>query len=345
MDSNKKRGGAFFLRLALQNIWHNRHTYVPYLLCAALIFGVYLLISGLVYSDTLTNLPSGNTAAMVFTLGMFVFFLFSVCFMQYINRYLISQRKREFGLYGILGLEKRHIGRVLLWENLITLTGGLVIGTLFALLFGRLLFWALLKVIRSVAGSTFSLAPDAFLYTAILYAVTLVITSLSNLRQVRHSSSMELMQSPRRGEKDSRLVWPMAILGVLALGAAYYYAWTIENPGTAIGVFFLLVLLVIFGTFVLSSSGSVVLLRTLQKNKHFYYSPEHYVTVSGLRQRMKQNAKSLAVICILSTMLIVTASGTLSLYLGQENMLRDMYHYDMTVNTHSFLNDKNELVD
>ena len=246
-----------------------------------------------------------------------------------INRFLIKQRKKEFGLYGVLGLSKGHVGRILIWENAMVLLGGLCLGLVFALVFGKLLFLALLKLMRSLPSLDFVPPPMAYAAVAGLFLAVFVCTCLYNLAQVHLSNPIQLMQSQRQGEKDSRLVVPKAILGLLLLGAAYYFAWIIQNPGMAMGIFFLLVLMVIIATYFLFQAGSIAVLRLLRANKRFYYQPSHFVTVSGMFHRMRQNASSLATICILSTMLTVTLTGTLSLYLGQEETLKPLYPYNV----------------
>lgn len=322
---------AFYLRLALANIRRNRKTFFPYILTTAIISGVFLLIGGLMLSDGLANLPTGQTAMAIFSFGLVVFGIFAFFFMIYINNFLIGRRKREFGLYGILGLEKRHVGRILIWENFITLGLGVICGIIIALVFGRLLFLVLIKMIHAVAGSVFSIAPTAYTVTLSLFFGIFVTTSLLNLRQVRVSSPIELMSSEKKGEKDSKLMIPLTILGVICLAAAYYYAWSIIEPGTALLVFFLLAILVIIATNILFTSGSISALRALRANKKLFYKPRNFIAIGGMFQRMRQNAKSLATICILSTMLIVTVAGTLALYLGQEEMLSGMYPYDVCI--------------
>ena len=324
---------AFYLRLAWSNIRRNRKTFFPYILTTAIISGVFLLIGGLMFSDGLANLPTGQTAMSIFSFGLVVFGIFAFFFMIYINNFLIGRRKREFGLYGILGLEKRHVARVLVWENLLTLGAGVICGIIIALVFGRLLFLVLIKMIHAVPGSVFSIAPTAYTNMLLLFFGIFVMTSLLNLRQVRVSSPIELMSSEKKGEKDSKLMIPLTILGVICLAAAYYYAWSIVQPGVALGVFFLLAILVIIATNILFTSGSISALRALRANKKLYYRPRNFIAIGGMFQRMRQNAKSLATICILSTMLIVTVAGTLSLYLGQEEMLSGMHPYDVLVRT------------
>ena len=206
------------------------------------------------------------------------------------------------------------------------LLGGLCLGLVFALVFGKLLFLALLKLMRSLPTLDFVPPPLAYGVTCCLFLAVFVCTCLYNLAQVHLSNPIQLMQSQRQGERDSRLVIPKAILGLLLLGAAYYFAWTIQNAGMAMGVFFLMV---IVATYFLFQAGSIAVLRLLRANKNFYYQPSHFVTVSGMFHRMRQNASSLATICILSTMLTVTLTGTLSLYLGQEETLKPLYPYNV----------------
>lgn len=322
---------AFYLKLACGNIRRNRRIFFPYILTTAIISGVFLLIGGLLFSDGLNNLPTGQTATSLFAFGMVVFAIFAFFFMIYINNFIVGRRKKEFGLYGILGLNKGHIGRVLVWENFITLSLGVLSGVVIALVFGRLLFLILLKMIRAAAGSVFSIEPWVYIITFVLFFGIFLMTSLLNLRQVRISSPIALMSSEKRGEKDSPLLIPLAIIGFIFLLIAYYAAWSIISPGMALSWFFLLAILVIIATNILFRSGSIAALRALRANKKLYYKPRNFIAIGGMFQRMRQNAKSLATICILSTMLIVTVSGTLSLYLGQEDMLSAMYPYDMDI--------------
>lgn len=322
---------AFYFRLACGNLRRNRKTFYPYILTTSIISGVFLLIGGLLFSKELDNLPTGKTATMLFSMGIVVFAIFAFFFMVYINNFIVGRRKREFGLYGILGLEKRHVSRVLIWENLLTLCAGVALGALIALVFGRLLFLLLLNLIHAAPNSAFSISPMAYGLTVGLFFAVFVVTSLLNRRQVRLASPIELMSSEKRGEKDSVLMIPLTVVGLGLLIVAYYYAWSIVQPGVALGMFFLLAMLVILATNILFTSGSIAALRALRANRRLYYKPRNFIAIGSMFQRMRQNAKSLATICILSTMLIVTVSGTLSLYLGREQMYAGMYPYDVYV--------------
>ena len=321
----------FYFRLALSNVRRNKITYVPYLVATAVMSGVFLLISGLLFSKGLTNTPSGDIAKTLFAFGLVVYALFTFLFMFYINNFLIKRRKREFGLYGILGLDKRQVGRVLLWENLFVIGGGIACGIVIALVLGRLLFLVLMKLIHAVPGSTFSIPLIAYGLMFALFFLVFFVTSIVNIIRVHTANPISLLNSEKQGEKDKKGLLPLAILGFLLLGGAYYFAWTSEIPGLALGIFFPLAIVVIIATYLLFLCGSIVVLRLLRMNKNLYYQPDHFVTISGMFHRMRQNARGLATICILSTMLVVTVSGTLSLYLGREEMTRGMYPYDAQV--------------
>lgn len=322
---------AFYLKLAIANIKRSREVYIPHFLATAIISGVFFLICGLVFSDGLTNLPSGPTSQAVFSTGIFLFAVFAFGFMLYINSFLMKRRKREFGLYGVLGLSKRHIGRLLVWENVLIIGLGVICGMIVALIFGKLLFLLLLKAIHSAPNSEFLIAPQAYVLTLILFALIFVVTSIINLVRVHISNPIQLLYSEKKGDKDSRFVLPRAIIGFILLGVAYYFALTINIPATAIGVFLLLAVLVILATNALFVAGSIVILKLLRKRKKLYYKPKNFIAISGMFQRMKQNASGLAVICILSTMLIITVSTTTALYLGQEDQLQSVYPFDIQV--------------
>ncbi len=321
----------FYLRLALSNVRRSKLTYLPYLIATAVMSGVFLLIAGLLFSKGMTNTPSGKTASALFGFGLVVYALFTFFFMLYINSFLIKRRKKEFGLYGILGLDKRHVGRVLVWENTLVIGGGIACGVVIALVFGRLLFLLLMKLIHAVPGSSFSIPPIAYGLMLALFLVVFFVTSVANVIRVHTASPIALLSSEKSGEKDKKGLLPLALLGLLLLGGAYYFAWTTEVPGVALGIFFPLAIAVIIATYLLFLCGSIVVLRLLRMKKSLYYQQNHFVTISGMFHRMRQNARGLATICILSTMLVVTVSGTLSLYLGSGEMIRENYPFDAEV--------------
>ncbi len=321
----------FYFKLALSNVRRSKITYLPYLVATAVMSGVFLLIAGLLFSKGMTNTPSGDTAKALFAFGLVVYALFTFGFMLYINNFLIKRRKKEFGLYGILGLDKRHVGRVLVWENTFVVGGGLICGTAIALVFGRLLFLILMKLIHAVPGSSFSIPLIAYALMIGLFFLIFLVTSVANIIRVHTASPISLLSSEKSGEKDKKGLIPLAFIGAVLLVGSYYFAWTTEVPGLALGIFFPLAIAVIIATYLLFLCGSIVVLRLLRMKKSLYYQADHFVTISGMFHRMRQNARGLATICILSTMLVVTVSGTLSLYLGREQMTRAMYPFTVQV--------------
>ena len=321
----------FYFRLALSNVRRSKITYLPYLVATAVMSGVFLLIAGLLFSKGMTNTPSGDTAKALFAFGLVVYAIFTFGFMLYINNFLIKRRKKEFGLYGILGLDKRHVGRVLVWENTFVVGGGLICGTAIALVFGRLLFLILMKLIHAVPGSSFSIPLIAYALMIGLFFLIFLVTSVANIIRVHTASPISLLSSEKSGEKDKKGLIPLALIGAVLLIGSYYFAWTTEVPGLALGIFFPLAIAVIIATYLLFLCGSIVVLRLLRMKKSLYYQADHFVTISGMFHRMRQNARGLATICILSTMLVVTVSGTLSLYLGREQMTRAMYPFTVQV--------------
>ena len=321
----------FFLKLAWTNVRRNRSIYLPYCIAVAIISGVFFLINAIIYSPSLSNMPNGATAQMIFKFAVVVFGIFSFCFMQYINNFLIKRRKREFGLYSVLGLEKQHVCRVLLAENLLTMGAGVGFGFLFACIFGKLIFMLLLYLIKTAPNSAFDLPPQAFLITGILFGVIFLTTSLYNMAQIHLADPVGLLQSEKKGEKESRVLLPSALFGIGGIGFAYYMSLTIQNASSALGLFFPLAALVILSTYALFRSGSIVFLRFLRNRKKLYYSPDNFVSISGMFHRMKQNASGLATICILGTMLVVTLCVSSSLYYNQEQSMKEQYPFDANI--------------
>lgn len=251
--------------------------------------------------------------------------VFSLIFLFYTNSFLIRQRKREFGLYNILGLGKRHLAKVMIWETLmilgITISGGLFLGILFSK-FAELI---MIKILGETASYTFSVQPSSAADTVLLFLGIFLLVFLNTLCQIYLSNPLQLLRSNQTGEKPPKANWILAIAGTVILGAAYYLAVRIQDPVTAITTFFLAVVMVILATYLLFIAGSVTLCRILQKKKQYYYKTHHFVSVSSMMYRMKRNGAGLASICILCTMVLVMVSSTICLYVGAEDSLRNRY--------------------
>ncbi len=322
MNEKKRRGRRFFWKMAAGNLRRSGRMYLPYVIAASILFAVYFMTMSVIFGQGISNMTYGRTIQTTFRLGSTVMTVFAACFMLYLNSFLIKRRKKEFGLYGILGLQRRHVGLLILMEGLMLHGVVFLAGTALGVLGGQGVFALLRWLLPTARKSVFTFEWRALGVTALVFGVLVLAGTLINLLRVRLSSPMDLLNGPKKGEKKSRLGPVMTVLGLLLLGWAYLTAATVTDAIAALLQFTLAVLAVIAGTYLLFLSGSVVLLERLQKRKKFYYQKRHFVAVSGLLHRMKQNAAGLATICILSTMVLVTVGCCVSLYSGQEEVLR-----------------------
>ncbi len=306
-------------RLAWQNLRKNYRVTAPYLLSGSGIIMMYYMISALTKGAASSEFYGARTTASVLELGVVVIAIFGAIFLFYTNSFLMKRRKKELGLYNILGMEKRHIAGVILTETLFTALICLLFGIGLGLAFSKALFLILEKLLGMADVVPFLIPPDAILNAALLFGCIFLATALYNILQVRLSKPIELLHGSETGEKEPKAHWLLAVLGVGLLGTGYYLSLSITNPIDALVMFFVAVVLVILGTYLLFIVGITALLKLLKKNKSFYYKTRHFTTVSGMLYRMKQNAAGLASICILFTCLLVTVSTTFSLYTGVDD--------------------------
>ena len=316
---------GFYWKLALTNLKKNRRVYLPYLLSSAGIILMFYTICALGPGIDQTAMYGGTSVASVMGLGQFVIGLFAVLFLFYTNSFIIKRRKKELGLYNILGMEKRHIAKILFRETLITACVSLILGLGLGILFSRGMFWLLGVILGTSLPITFVIPASAVTTTLVLFGIIFLLTLLYNLLQVTLAKPIELLHGGEQGEKEPKAHWILAIMGALLLGAGYYMAVTITSPLDALLFFFVAVLLVILGTYLLFITGITALLKLLKKNKNFYYKTNHFTAISGMLFRMKQNAAGLASICVLFTALLVTVSTTFSLYTSMDGLLRARY--------------------
>ena len=322
---------GFYAKLAVNGIRKNARLYVPYLLTCAGMVMMFYIVSYLQDTPVLAGIRGGEEMQAMLSLGSGVMGVFGAIFLLYTNSFLIRRRKREFGLYNMLGMGKGNIARVLFWEALLVLAGTMVIGLAVGVAVSKLAELLLVNIMHGNVTFTFTVSPRAMLLTAAVFCVIHVLLLIKALLQIRTASAVNLLRSESAGEKPPRANWVLAILGLILLAVAYYLAVTIKQPLSAMAMFFVAVILVILATYLLFIAGSVAICRMLQKNRRYYYKARHFVSVSSMAYRMKRNGAGLASICILSIMVLVTVSSTTGLYFGSEDSLRSRYPRDITL--------------
>lgn len=322
---------ALYARLAWTGMVKNKRLYLPYLLsCGGMVLMFYILM-GLSGSPVLENMAGGGSSAIILRLGTVVIAVFALLFLFYTHAFLVRRREREFGLYNILGMGKGNIARVLLWETAITYGMTTAAGLLLGVALYKLAELGMVRLLQVQVTYTLSVSVSSLLATAALFAIIHVLILLDGLRRLRGVSAIALLRSENMGEKPPRAKWVLTAAGAVLLAGAYWLAVSIREPLAALLWFFAAVIMVILATYLLFISGSVTLCRSLQRNKRYYYQPQHFVSVSSMAYRMKRNGAGLASVCILATMVLVMISSTTCLYVGQEDAVNARYPRDMAV--------------
>lgn len=314
-------------KLAVTNLKNNRKTYVPYIFTGVLTVMMFYIIDALSRGKGITQ----DTLKICLQYATGVIVVFAVIFLFYTNSFLIKRRKKEIGVYNILGMGKRHIARMMAVETILTAGISILGGLVFGIIFGKLMYLLLLKILRNSVDMQFSVNGTAIVQTVILFAGIFLLTYLYNILQIQLVNPVELLHGGNQGEKEPKSRWLLVIVGVAALGNGYWIALTTEAPLEALLKFFVAVVCVIIGTYALFIAGSIVVLKILRKNKAYYYNPKHFTSVSGMIYRMKQNGAGLANICVLSTMVLVMVSTTVSLYAGMEDILDSRFPRDVSI--------------
>lgn len=318
---------SFYSRFALNNLIKNRRIYFPYFLASVFTIIMFYNMCFLTFNPGTTH----QNVSTILSLGIIIIAIFSVIILFYSNSFVIKRRKKEFGIINILGMDKKQIAFVLFLEtiffSILSIASGLALG----ILFSKLSTLLLQKILHFNVSYGFTVSYKAVFDTVLLFLMIFLLTLLFNLAQIRLSKPVELLRGSNVGEKEPKTKWIMALLGVISLGSGYYISLTTKKPLEAMNIFFIAVILVIIGTYFIFIAGSIALLKTLRKNKRYYYKTNHFTAVSGMIYRMKQNAAGLASICILSTMVLVVVSTTLSLYVGVEDVLNNRFPSDISV--------------
>lgn len=335
---------VFYPKLAANNIKKNSKTYIPYILTCIFTAAMYYIIHSLSNNEGISTLVGSDTISITLGLGNNITAIFAIIFLFYTNSFLIKRRKKEFGLFNILGMEKKHLLRVIGYETLYIALISLILGIAIGILLDKLMYLSVLKLMGVEISLGFYISWSSILSTIILFSIIFFIIFMNSLRQVHLSNPIELLKSSNFGEKEPKTKWAMAILGFVCLGLGYYIALTTKDPVAAISLFFVAVILVIVGTYLVFTAGSIAFLKVLRKNKKYYYNVKHFTSVAGMIYRMKQNAVGLANICILSTMVLVMISSTSSMMMGMEDIINIRYPYDISIYSDGSDTNKNNLL-
>ncbi len=319
------RKSSFFPRLALVNITRNGQFYRPYLLALCSTAAAFYIVVALASAQDLPVMTRYAYLSMFMTIGTVVVAIFAAIFLTYTNSFLMKRRKRELGLYNILGMGKIHIALMLGMETVYTALIGIGGGLALGLLLQKLVTLLLYKIMGFGAYFGFYVSWTGICYTAVLFGGILLGNLLLNLVRMGRQSPMELLREGAAGEREPKTKGVTALLGVVCLGGGYGIALFARTAGTAFSLYFPAVILVILGTYALFSAVSIVVLKALRRNRKFYYKTSRFIGVSGMLYRMRRNAVGLANICILSTMVLVMMSRTLSLYLNSQKTLEKQF--------------------
>lgn len=318
-------------RLAFDNIRKNARTYIPYILTCSFAVAMFYIMKSLSLNEGIENVQGGNTIAYILNLGTYIIAIFVCIFLFYTNSFLMKNRKKEFGLFNILGMEKRHISKIIGFESLYVSLISFSTGIFTGIVLDKLMYLMILKFMKAEIPLGFYISKNAIVSTVIIFGILFSLIFLNSLRMIHLSKPIELLKGGNTGEKEPKAKWLFALAGIIFLGAGYYIAVTTKNPVKALLLFFIAVVLVILGTYLIFTAGSIAFLKILKANKKYYYKTNHFISVSGMIYRMKQNAVGLANICVLSTMVLVTLAPTVSMIVGVEDIIMQRYPYQLEV--------------
>lgn len=332
---------GIFSRLAKQNIRNNKSTYIPYIITCIFCIAMIYMMEFLRDCPTLDQaVRQADEVRMIVFTGEIVVEIFCIIFLIYSNSFLMKRRQKEIGLYNILGLERNHIGIVMFLETIITSIGSLAGGIAAGIIGSKLALLLLLKLLHIPSVLGFYISVKGIFTCLFMFGIVFLMILFLNLAKIHLSRPVELLRGNNTGEKEPVAKWLMALIGFICLGAGYYLAVTTESPIKAITIFLLAVILVMAGTYLLFTAGSIVILKFLRRRKSFYYRTGNFISISGMLYRMKQNAIGLASICILSTGVLLMISMTVSIYFGMNDIMLNRYPYDVDMSVTSISEDE-----
>lgn len=322
---------SLYCKMAVTNLKNNRQFYVPYILTGMVSAAMFYIMRAIQGNEGIDTMRGSATLGIVLTLGLVIVGICACIFLFYTNSFVMKRRKKELGVYHILGMEKKHIAKVMAWEAVILYGLSVCGGLVFGIVFHKLTAMFLYKLTGLSEKIPFSVSGWGCLQTAQLFGIVYILMLLYNFLQVKLANPIALLHGSNVGEREPRAKWISAGLGLACILTGYYLAVTVYGVLEAVNMFFVAVLLVIVGTYALFMSVSIAVLKLLKRNKKYYYQTTHFITVSGMLYRMKRNAVGLASICVLSTMVLVMVSSTLCLYAGMEDFLQKEFQTEVSV--------------
>lgn len=325
---------GFYPKLAWTGMRSNRKLYLPYLITCISMVAMFYIVGYLSGAEAVRRLPGGQFIQEMLGLGAGIIALFAGLFLLYSSSFLMRRRKREFGLYNILGMGKGHLGMVVFWETVMTAVISIFTGLFAGMTLSKLAELCIVNIVGGEVDYSLTISGSSAFIASVVFAVIFLAIMVKSLWQIGRTNAINLIKSENVGEKLPRLYWFWGALGAVILGAAYYLALSIEEPLSALMLFFVAVSMVIVATYLLFMAGSVLLCKLLQKNKKYYYKPNHFVSVSSMAYRMTRNGAGLASICILLTMVLVMLSSTSCLFFGVEETLHTRYPREITVDAY-----------
>ena len=325
---------SFYPKLAWTGMRSNRKLYLPYLITCISMVAMLYIVGYLSRAEAVFRLPGGQFIQEMLGLGVWIIALFAGLFLLYSSAFLMRRRKKEFGLYNILGMGKGHLGMVVFWETVMTAVISIFAGLFAGVTLSKLAELCIVNIVGGEVDYSLTVSGSSAVIASVVFAVIFLVIMVKSLWQIFRTNAVNLIKSENVGEKLPRMYWFWGILGAVILGAAYYLALAIEDPLSALLLFFVAVSMVILATYLLFMAGSVLLCKLLQKNKRYYYKPNHFVSVSSMAYRMTRNGAGLASICILLTMVLVMLSSTSCLFFGVEESLHIRYPREITVDAY-----------
>ncbi|MDD3340119.1 MAG: ABC transporter permease [Lachnospiraceae bacterium] len=323
---------GLYKKLAFQNLLKNKNVYLPYIMAQTLMVALFYNLASLAGNTNIASLPGGASIQQTLSYGTMIMALFVMTFLFYVNSFLIKQRKKEYGLYKVLGMEHRHLKKVVFYETCMANIVSFVLGILSGVVFSGLLYMILLRVMGEAAAFVFGVSSNAIVSSFFLFGFLFLIVLAYNLRQLKRVNLREMLQGAAQGEREPKSKKGMVAFGVISLAIGYGIALLVQNVFASLFLFFVAAIFVIMGTYALFTAGSIFFLKKIKADEKRFYTPRFFTAVSGLLHRMKQNAAGLAGICVLSTMILVTCSVSAAVYFGQEQAISKTFPSDIIVN-------------